>query len=263
VRRHALREWALIERRVARHPRASLLVLADYDGTLTRIRRRPELARLDARTRAALRRLASRPGVRVGVVSGRALATVRRLARVPELIYVGNHGLEAAGLGVAFVHPAAVRARPHLARLARQLERRLRDVPGAWVENKRLSLSLHWRQVPARSTERFRRLAHDTLRPWVRQGVVRVSEGKRVIEARPPVAWNKGHAVAWLARRLRVAGARVIYVGDDRTDEDAFRAVNRLQGVSIHVGAASASSAARWRLDRPAQTRALLERLHR
>lgn len=253
------REWVALSEAVRRAQ--PLLIFADYDGTLTPIRPTPEQARLDERTRAVLRRLSHRKGTTVGLVSGRSIGTLRRLARLPRLIYVGNHGLELEGAGVRFVHPAARRSMPVLARVAEELQDALRDMPGAIVEFKRLSLSVHWRLVPAGIVQRFRRRVRAALAPWVSRRLVRVTSGKQVIEVRPPVDWTKGSAVEWLLRACGGPRGTVVYLGDDRTDEDAFRAVNRHRGVSIFVGPRRRPTAARWRLSSPAEVGELLARI--
>ncbi len=244
--------------RLARSVR--LLLLCDYDGTLTPIVARPSHARLPRATRALLRQLAGRPKLQVGVVSGRAVRDVRAFVRLPGLIYVGNHGCEILGRHLSFIHPQAVRAKPRLQRISRQLADALRGIPGSLVEPKGLSLSVHWRRVPPAAVRRFHRIVRDVLRPWVSSGQVRITRGKCVVEVRAPVAWDKGRAVSWLSRRLRRDRRLALcYVGDDRTDEDAFRVVNRLGGVSVKVGGGPTS--ARWRLAGPAEVRAWLRRL--
>ena len=236
-----------------------MLVLADFDGTLAPIRPRPDQARLSPRFRALLRQLARRDGLILGVVSGRSITTLRRLIRVPGLVYAGNHGLELEGRGFRFVLPAAERSAPALRQIARQLRRALRDVPGAIVESKELSLSVHSRAVSPALARVFHRRLRDILGPWARRGQVQLTRGHGVVEIRPPVAWHKGSAVEWLRRRLKVPGTRVVYFGDDRTDEDAFRAVNRIGGMSVRVG--PGPSAAAWRLRGPADVERLLAKL--
>lgn len=232
-----------------------LLILLDYDGTLTPIRRYPGQARLSPRMRALLRALDRRPGTRVGIVSGRSIAALRRLAGLGKFLYVGNHGLEAEGPGLRYVHPGARRAVPRLRRIASELQAALRGMPGAVVEWKRLSLSVHWRAVPTAKRRAFHRRVREVLARWA--GQVRVSDGRRIVEVRPPVDWDKGRAVAWLQRRLRVPGKSLLYAGDDRTDEDAFKRVNRAGGVTVHVGTFR-NTAAAWRLDGPRDVERLL-----
>ena len=240
---------------------ARLLVLSDLDGTLIPIRMHPRLAVMDRRTRAVLRRLARAPGVRLGIVSGRRLSALRRAVGLPGLVYVGNHGLELAVPGRTVVVPAARRSARTMARLSRELARAIRSIRGAFVEPKGYTLSVHWRGVAARDARAFHRAVEAVLRPWLSRRAVRVMPGKRVIEVRPPVRWDKGSAVEWLAGRWRHRRGELMYFGDDRTDEDAFRAVNRRGGVTVHVGPRARSTAARWRLGGPRDVVKILEQL--
>ena len=240
---------------------ARLLVLSDLGGTLIPIRMRPGLAVMDRPTRTVLRRLARMPGVRLGIVSGRRLSALRRAVGLPGLVYVGNHGLELAVPGRTVVVPAARKSAAIMARLSRELAGAIRGIRGALVEPKGYTLSVHWRGVAARDARKFHRAVEAVLAPWLSRRAVRVTLGKRVIEVRPPVRWGKGSAVEWLARRWRHGRGELIYFGDDRTDEDAFRAVNRRGGVTVHVGPRARSTAARWRLDGPRDVVRILERL--
>lgn len=257
--RHVLRNWSQVRRRV--EGRGPLLILLDLDGTLVPIRSTPDLVRLGPGTRALLTRLRDRYRTRVGVVSGRAVAVLRDLLQVPGLIYVGNHGLEIEGLGLRFVHPGAARAMADLAHAAGALEAALRGIRGVLIERKGLSLSVHWRLVKRGDHAAFRRIVRQVLSRWVQDGAVGATRGKRVIELRPPVAWDKGAAVEWLGRRHGPYAGRLLYVGDDTTDEDAFRAVNRLGGLSVLVGRRPRTTAARWRVNTVGEVRALLRGL--
>lgn len=235
--RALLASWPGVRRRLCRAP--AILLLADYDGTLSPIASRPERAVLPARTRAVLKRLARLPTVLVGVISGRALRDVKRQVRLSGLLYVGNHGLELAGGGLRFRHPKATAFRATLRRLTRRLEGALRKIQGAWIEQKSLTASLHWRAVAPVARPRLHRLVRELVEPAVKQRRLRVTAGTCVTELRPPFSWDKGKSIAWLLERVsRRDGTRplVIYLGDDRTDEDAFREVNRVNGVSVVVG---------------------------
>jgi trehalose-phosphatase len=239
-----------------------MIMLSDYDGTLTRIARTPAQARLPAARRALLARLSRLPGVRLGFISGRSLRELRRMVAVPGAVYVGNHGLEVQGRGLSFVHPKARAARPLLRRLAQRLEQALQDLPGAWVEWKGLTISVHWRAVPRSAQQAFHRCVRLVTREERARRRIRLTTGKRVVEVRPNVPWGKGESIGWLWRRMRrhraAGGASLVYFGDDRTDEDAFRTVNRLGGVSVFVGRSPARTSARYRMRDPRDVQAWL-----
>jgi len=256
---------AFFKRRAAQAE--SLLLFLDYDGTLTPIAAHPSRARLPADTRRLLRRLVSLPGVWIAVVSGRSLRDLRRMVGIQGLCYVGNHGLELQGPGLRYVHPAAQARRLLLKRISGTVKAAVRPIPGAWVEEKGLTFSIHWRAVPRPAQRTFHRLVEALMAPHLKRGLLRRTHGKRVIDVRPPVDWGKGTAVAWLVTRINGRDAsrraRIGYLGDDETDEDAFRTVNRLGGVSVFVGHRGRRTAARHWLKDPTDVRAWLTELDR
>jgi trehalose-phosphatase len=218
---------------------APLAIFLDYDGTLVRIRERPELARLGPKRRAELARLGRR--AKVAVVSGRPLAEVRRLVGVPGLAYVGNHGLEIRADGRTWVHPEAARRVGAVGRTVSAIEARISDLPGVFVEDKGLTASVHYRMA----RPRLRGPLHDIVAEEVgrSRGRVVLSQGKKVFEIRPNVPWDKGRGVRRLMLRAGFAGPRFpIYIGDDRTDEDAFRALGD-RGLTIRVGSCRGTAA--------------------
>ncbi len=245
----------------------SLLLGMDYDGTLTPIASHPSQARLSASTKRLLKRLASLPGVRVVLVSGRSIRDVKRIVGLHGLDYVGNHGLELHGPGVRYLNPVAQASRSSMRRIAEQLQAALEPVPGAWVEKKGLSVSLHWRHVPRSANRTFHRLVNQGLMPYRRHGTVRVTTGKRIVDIRPPVRWDKGRIITWILQHGSGGGRwrlpLVVYLGDDRTDEDAFRVVNRQRGISVFVGRSHRHSAARYSLRTPLEVTQWLNRVAR
>jgi len=201
------------------------------------------------------------------VISGRSLADVKRRVGLSRMIYVGNHGLEVEGPGLSFLHPQARRRRHTLHRLSRKLAQALRQIPGALVEWKGLTVGLHWRNIPRSAQRRFHHLVKELIASDAERGTIRLTRGKRVVEIRPQVDWDKGRALAWLLHRLskrhRLSSAGVCYVGDDRTDEDAFGVVNRLGGLSVFVGRQSTRTAARYWLKDSHEVQRWIEKLCR
>jgi trehalose-phosphatase len=206
-----------------RHRAGRLLVGLDYDGTLTPIVERPEDARLDESARATLSALAARPDTSVAILSGRAMADLQERVRVPGLYYAGNHGLEIDGPQLRRVHEGAVAALPALQAAAEELRVRLASVGGAQVEEKGSTVSVHYRRVSAHERAAVRDVA---LRSARERAGIRATEGKMVVELRPDVDWHKGSALEFIRRSLAGGpGGPALFVGDDRTDEDAFRSL--------------------------------------
>jgi trehalose 6-phosphate phosphatase len=195
---------------------ARAAVLLDVDGTLAPIVARPELAVVPEDTRAEVARLAARYAL-VACVSGRTGADAARLVGVDGVVYVGVHGLELA--------PEAETWRPALRPFA--------ATEWPWLEDKGLTVALHWREADDEDA------AVEVLRAVAARAEAAGLEarwGRKVLELRPPVAADKGTAVRALlaARGLR----RGLYAGDDTTDLDAFRGLNGLE-VAVRVAVAS------------------------
>ena len=227
-------------------PRAA--VFLDYDGTITPIVERPEDAVLDARTLESLELAAGAAHLDVAIVSGRALNDLRRLVPVNGITLVGNHGLEIEGPGLHWEHPDSPGWRGALDEAERRLAA-LRE-EGSWVEHKGATLSWHLRQMSEEARDRAIRRGATVL---AKLGL-RAVTGKAVLEARPPVDWSKGRAVLHVLRARHgerwPLKLRAIYLGDDRTDEDAFQSLQGI-GRSIRVGGPDADTAAEETLPDP------------
>jgi trehalose-phosphatase len=230
-----------VERWLARSPRC--LVCADFDGTLVSLVDHQAEVSLPPRRRELLASLARQPGCQCAVLSGRALDDVRQRVALPELIYAGNHGLEIAGPSLTFREPGAPKWQRALHDLCRDLAVPLGDVPGVEVENKGLSATVHYRRAAAQDWAAIAHLVRMTVLAY--GDYFWIANGNRAHEIRPRVEWNKGCAVRWLLRTLEVPEHAVLYLGDARTDEDAFQALP--SGMTLHIGG-SDLSAARWHL---------------
>ena len=192
-------------------------ILLDVDGALAPIVPRPEDARVPPDTQAELRRLHGRYAL-VACVSGRAGADARSVVGVPELVYVGNHGLE--------LHPAADVWTARLARFMTGIE---------WpdVEDKGLTVSLHYRNA---SNQEAAREELEQVAVRAREAGFTARFGRKVLELLPPIEANKGTAIRDLLAEHGLR--RALYAGDDTTDLDAFRALDALE-LGIRVAVAS------------------------
>lgn len=233
-----------------------LAVFLDYDGTLTPIVARPELALLEEATRSAIRELAAR--VRVAIVSGRDRADVERMVGIDDLIYAGSHGLDIAGPRLQDQYEGAEAFLPALARAEAALRARLAGVEGALVERKRYAIAVHHRLVPEAQVPMLEAAVDAAI--VQAQGELRKTGGKKIFELRPQLAWDKGRAVLWLLRVLGLDEADVLplYIGDDETDEDAFRALRDRGGLGVLVASAPQPTAAHYRLSDPSATASFL-----
>lgn len=239
-----------------------VLLFFDFDGTLTPIVDRPESTVLPAETRRLLRTLAKNRHYTVGIVSGRALADLKDKVNVDGIIYAGNHGLEIEGFGSNFLEPVAEEMRPFLQMLGQALSATLRGIKGVFVEDKGLTISVHYRSVDDTEERKVRDAFARVTDPLHVTGRIKVTQGKKVYEIRPPVDWDKGKAVAWLIANCRQArgkgGAVPLYLGDDLTDEDGFKVIEKTGGVSVFVGEGNFPSVARYFLKSPEEVTELL-----
>jgi len=242
-----------------------ILLLSDYDGTLTPIVDKPELAVLPQEIKKLLRKLAKNHRYTVGIISGRALADLKSKVDLEGIIYAGNHGLEIEGFGSSFLEPIAEEMRPFLKMLNQALSATLRGIKGAFVEDKGLTVSVHYRLVDDTEEGRVKDTFRKVTDPLHVMGKIRITQGKKVYEIRPPVDWDKGKAIAWLMAKSREVrgrgGALPVYLGDDLTDEDGFKAIERNDGISIFVGEESLQSAARYFLKSPEEVTQFLKML--
>lgn len=255
-------EWPSLRRRIRQAGQLALFL--DYDGTLTAIADHPDKARLSGPLKKCLRELSGRSGIWVALVSGRGLRDLKKKVSIPGLCYVGNHGLEVQGPKFRHIHPAAQKSRPVLRRICRLLKKTFQPLPGVWVEDKGRTLSVHHRQASERDRLQAQALFHQVLAPYRLKRQVRVTFGKMVFEVRPPVHWTKGTVVAWLlARQTALSrGQKVlpIYVGDDLTDEDAFKAL-RGRGITINVGTSNPLTLAKYRVRSTEEVERLLNEI--
>jgi trehalose 6-phosphate synthase/phosphatase len=226
--------------------RYELALFLDYDGTLCPLREHPSLAVLSPEMRSALARCAERRDTQVAVISGRALDDVRSMVDRPDLIYAGNHGLEMAGVDFPhFIHEDLIHYRHRAEELSRSLEKLA--VEGAWTEAKGPTLTYHYRSVPLQNRDALISEA----KAMIHDAGYQARDAHHAVEARPPIGWDKGHAVLHVLRSLRGPAwseqVRVIYIGDDHTDEDAFRFLAGL-AITFRVGSADTPTAATRRL---------------
>lgn len=233
-----------------------MLLLSDYDGTLTPIVGRPEQAVLAPGVRAILIALAARPGFTGAIVSGRSLEDVRTRVNVDGLIYSGNHGLEIAGPGLQFVEAQAAAAALSLGALCERIVKAAGTIPGLIVENKRLTASVHFRQVPAEFLEELGRIVGSIVEPESERFLVR--QGQAVFEIRPRVAWHKGEAAVWIRDHWAADAEATLVLGDDQTDEDMF--TKMMDATTVRVGECT-ETAARFVLRSPTEVAELLARL--
>jgi len=216
---------------------SGVAVFLDYDGTLTPIAPRPELAVLSPSMRSTLRLVAKHWPT--AIVTGRSLDQIQRLVDLSGLTYAASHGFDIHGPGLQYQVGRNARNAIHAACF--DITQKIADVEGVLIENKTFSVAVHFRLVAPENTQRV----IDATRSTGLHHRLRVTGGKQVIELRPDIDWDKGAAIRWLAGRH--PGRIPLFIGDDLTDEDGFRAIAD-NGISILVAAEPRETAARFTL---------------
>jgi trehalose-phosphatase len=238
-------------------------VFLDYDGTLTPIVDRPDQAVLSDATRQVVAELSRR--FPTTIVSGRGREDVERLVGLETLHYAGSHGFDISGPGndgeERIEHQVAAGTEPIVEEVSRGLKAALDTIEGTVVEPKRFTVAVHYRMVSEADRPRVERAVDEALQ---KHPELRKAHGKKVFELRPAFDWDKGKAILWLLEALDLDHPDVVplYLGDDTTDEDAFRAL-RNRGVGIVVTRAPRPTAADYQLQDPLEVREFLERLAR
>jgi trehalose 6-phosphate phosphatase len=235
---------ALVRRLVNLLGRGPAGLVTDIDGTISPIAARPEHAGVLAPARGALAGLRDHLEV-VAVITGRSVADARRMLNLDNIVYIGNHGMERLVNGQTEVVEEARPWVPRIAAVLDEVARRLDPVlkPGVIIENKGVTVSLHYRL--AAHPDAARKALLDIVASCALATGLVIEEGRRVINLLPPVTVNKGSAVRWLVAQHQLEA--IAYFGDDITDTHAFIALVQLRRIdglrTLSVGVVGPESA--------------------
>jgi trehalose-phosphatase len=224
----------LIKRRTpGRGSAKKLSLFLDFDGTLTPVAGHPDDAFLSKSMREVIIALTKR--YPVVIISGRGIYDLKEKVAIDGLTYVGNHGMEMSGRDFSFIYDIGEIESEAIKEAAARLSALAAPYVGAVLEEKGLTLSVHYRLLSEARKPLFLKKLHKILGPYDREGLIKITGGKGLVEVRPTADWDKGSAVEWLMERSAFKGTIPISMGDDETDEDAFRVVEG-RGLSIFVG---------------------------
>jgi len=233
-------------------------VFLDYDGTLTPIVDTPDKAVMQEEMRAAVIELARH--CPVGIISGRDLKDVRDKVQIDSIVYAGSHGFDIAGpRGLQIENTVGEEFLPALDQAEKELARELGSIPGLLVERKKFAIAIHYRLVDPERVEMVEKVVDQVA---ARYPQLRKTYGKMIFELQPDIDWHKGKALLSLLRTLKLDDENVLpfYIGDDVTDEDAFRALKG-QGIGIVVRDEPYETAAAYSLKNPDEVRKFLLKL--
>ncbi|MCM8783214.1 MAG: trehalose-phosphatase [Candidatus Omnitrophica bacterium] len=229
--KHLVRHWEEI-RGIIKDKK--VFIFLDYDGTLAPIVNTPQEAKLSLEIRASLLKLVKKSNFSLAVISGRELREIKQRVNIKGIVYAGNHGLEIEGKGVNFKGLVSDDYRKLLKEIKRRLLKIFASFKGVIVEDKGLSISIHYRLAEKSRIPLIKKEIERVVKRLKARRNVELKEGKMVKEIMPKVKWDKGKAVKWILANKK-GNYFPIYIGDDKTDEDAFRVV-RKKGISIYVG---------------------------
>ncbi|EFJ18235.1 hypothetical protein SELMODRAFT_112955 [Selaginella moellendorffii] len=241
-------------------------IFLDYDGTLSPIVENPEQAFMSDEMRAAVKQVALR--FPTAIISGRGRDKVKNFVQLSELYYAGSHGMDIMGPAdacdggndVVLFQPAA-EFLPMMNEVFGLLLERTQAIQGASVENNTFCITIHFRRVEEKSWHLLAEKVQDVLKDYPK---LRLTQGRKVLEVRPCVEWDKGKAVEYLLRLLGLedSDSLPIYVGDDTTDEDAFNVFkNRKIGCGVLVTRGPKATSASYSLRDPPEVMKFLHAL--
>jgi len=244
-----------------------IVVFLDYDGTLTPIVSNPDDAELSESTRGVLREVASM--FPTAIVSGRGLQKVLDFVKIGHICYAGSHGMDIAGpvegpwCREGIRHTPAEQFEDMMAEVASALEEKMLHIPGATVENNKFCVSAHYRNCGPQHQHKVFDAVAETLHG--REGI-KVTSGKKVLEIRPDLQWDKGRALLYLLSALSLdldPDVVPVYIGDDTTDEDAFEVLrdHGSGGLGILVSSTPRKTAASFSLENTDKVREFLQKL--
>ncbi|KAF5745684.1 putative trehalose-6-phosphate synthase [Tripterygium wilfordii] len=214
-----------------------IAMFLDYDGTLSPIVKDPDRAFLSDKMRATVRKLAT--SFPTAIVSGRSIDKLYEFVGLDELYYAGSHGMDIRGPreagskykkgSEAVLTQPAIEFLPMIDEVYKELVERTKSTPGAKVENNKFCLSVHFRCV---EEEKWKELVEQVGSVIKEYPTLLLKQGRKVLEIRPTIEWNKGRALEFLLESLGFANCSdvfPVYIGDDKTDEDAFKVMAFLQ----------------------------------
>lgn len=259
--RHLFEDWGKIKKNLNNK---FIALFLDYDGTISPIVEKPEKAFIPKETRQLLRSLLKSPRCKLAIISGRALKDIKKKVGIERIIYVGNHGLEIEGPRIKFENTVSLRYKRILQDIKDKLKTKLSAFKGIFVEDKGLSLSIHYRLADRDQIPKIETILREATILYTIRDKIKIKLGKKVFEIRPSVEWDKGKVVLWLLARwkfdLKDKDIIPIYLGDDITDEDAFRVLKN-KGIAIFVGKKPRNSYAQHYLKDTREVKDFLSRI--
>lgn len=219
----------------------NLFLFLDFDGTLVPIQKDPKACVLSPEVKERLEALLSSGKASIAILSGRTVNDITKRIGMEGVYYGGNHGIEISGPHMQYIHPDALKGESLVNRLCREIEGAVSHIDGALVENKKFGFTVHYRSAKKEDKVLIQKVFHRIVAENADHRALSVLRGKQVLELAPDVEWDKGRAALFILGKQERRHLPV-YVGDDLTDETAFKALNG-QGVTVRIGKSKKSAA--------------------
>lgn len=249
-----------------------IIVFLDYDGTLTPIVSNPDDAKITDEMREVVRQVSERYST--AIITGRGIDKIRSFVQLDSVYYAGSHGFDIRAPGNKVVHQVASEYLPALAGFAAEASKAVAGIEGALVEDNRFSVSVHYRNVQEEVRPRVEEAVDKLIARPEFATKLQKRQGKMVWEIRPALHWHKGQAVLWLLKEVwgvappeegkGSSSVIPVYIGDDWTDEDAFKALRAFPDaatVFVRPPGQERQTAAEYFLETPSDVRAFLTQL--
>uniref|UniRef100_A0A7N2LPQ3 Trehalose 6-phosphate phosphatase n=2 Tax=Quercus lobata TaxID=97700 RepID=A0A7N2LPQ3_QUELO len=254
-----------------------MVVFLDYDGTLSPIVNNPDQAFMSTEMRSAVREIGEH--FPTAIISGRSRDKVFQFVRLNNIYYAGSHGMDISTPSVSLnygnhehqtrtidekgndmVNFCPVRDfLPRIQTIKDKLEKIAKDIKGASVEDNKFCLSVHFRCVNEENVGKLKEMVESTMEFY---NDFRISEGKKVMEIRPIINWDKGRALQYVLDTLGFedsSNVLPIYIGDDKTDEDAFKMIKSIgRGFPVAVSTTPKETEALYSLRDPTEVMSFL-----
>lgn len=222
---------------------ATILML-DFDGTLVPIVKFYQHATLPSQTKELLQNLSQKKGLYLAIISGRELAVLKDKISLPNIIYGGLHGLAGEIYGKGVIFPVPKEQILALDEIRNKLKNLENEFSGIFIEDKKVTLAFHYRQAEKGHIRQLKLAFNKIVNPYRKTFLISVVKGKKVLDIRPAANWNKGDFAKMVVEKISKMthfAPLVFYIGDDKTDEDAFKSLS--DGITIRVGKHNRSKA--------------------
>ena len=214
-----------------------IILLCDFDGTLSTIVADPEQAYIQPEIRLSLQKFKNE-NTFLGFISGRDIKDLKERVDLNNVIYAGDHGMHINYFGKDYIPSnKLIVFKETKNNCFQNIKDKLKKFTGVYLEDKEFNISIHYRNLSLENIDSFKNITNKLINKY--KGFFKVTYGKKLIEFRPPINWNKGNAVQWIKNKILLETKKdnyfIIYIGDDITDEDVFSSFNLKHEIGIKV----------------------------